>query len=345
MLSLDAGSTPATSTTFICFPFWSNLFSLPANQLPMAKETKQTTRHILMVRPAHFCFNPETAGSNAFQSEDSLLSSGEISRRAIEEFDSFVATLRSEGVDVIVAQDTDHPVKPDAVFPNNWVTFHEDGTVVTYPMLSAARRLERREDVLQSLAERFEIKRHIHLEAYEQQGKILEGTGSMIIDRPNALVYACVSPRTNPELLAEFAQLMGYQPVLFKAVDAEGMDIYHTNVMMALGETFVVICRHSISSENEWRELSRHFEKTGKEVIEITLPQMMSFAGNMLQIRGKDDERLLVMSSEAYGSLEESQVETLERHTRILHHPIPTIEKFGGGSVRCMMAEVFLPEK
>ncbi len=311
----------------------------------MAKETKQTTRHIFMVRPAHFGFNPETAGSNAFQREDSTLSLDAISLRALEEFDSFVAALRSEGVDVIVVQDTGQPVKPDAVFPNNWVTFHEDGTVVTYPMLSAARRLERREDILKTLGERFEIRRHIHLEAYEQQGKILEGTGSMILDRPNGRVYACVSPRTHPELLAEFAQLMGYKPVIFKAVDGEGMEIYHTNVMMALGETFVVICRHSITSGDEWAGLEKHFIETGKEVVEITLPQMMSFAGNMLQVRDQDDAPLLVMSSEAYGSLNNSQIERLEAHTRILYHPIPTIEKFGGGSVRCMMAEVFLPEK
>ena len=311
----------------------------------MAKETNQTTRHILMIRPAHFGFNPETAGSNAFQSEVSSLTASDISRRAIDEFDSFVAALRSEGVDVIVVQDTSQPVKPDAVFPNNWVTFHEDGTVVTYPMLSKVRRLERRQDVIESLSERFDIKRHIHLEAYEQQGKILEGTGSMIIDRPNALVYACESPRTHPELLAEFVQMMNYKPVLFKAVDGEGMEVYHTNVMMALGETFVVVCRPSISSKREWKGLARHFAQTGKEVVEINLPQMMSFAGNMLQVKGKEDEPLLVMSSQAYQSLEKRQIRQLEQHSRIMHHPIPTIEKFGGGSVRCMMAEVFLPLK
>lgn len=311
----------------------------------MAKETKQTTNHILMVHPAHFGFNPETAASNAFQIQDLSPKPEDISRSAVEEFDAFVASLRSEGVDVIVVQDTDQPVKPDAVFPNNWVTFHEDGTVVTFPMLSEARRLERREDILQSLGERFEISRRIHLEAYEQQGKFLEGTGSMIIDRLNGLVYACASPRTNPDLLAEFAQVMGYQPVVFKAVDAEGIEIYHTNVMMAMGNDFVVICRSSIASAGEWATLENHFKETGKEIVEISLPQMMSFAGNMLQVRGKDNEPLLVMSSEAYQSLEKRQIEQLERHTRILHHPIPTIERYGGGSVRCMMAEVFLPEK
>lgn len=291
----------------------------------------------------HFGFNPETADSNAFQSTDRSLSPQEISAAAVEEFDSFVSSLRNAGVDVIVVEDTHHPAKPDAVFPNNWVTFHEDGTVVTYPMLSEARRLERRMDILQKLTARFKINRHIHLEHYEEEGRILEGTGSMILDRPNGLIYACVSPRTNPELLAEFAQIMGYQPVIFKAVDAEGMEIYHTNVMMALGESFVVICRDSITSGEHWDRLVRLFTQTGKEIIEISLPQMMSFAGNMLQVRGHDNAPLLVMSSQAYGVLDSHQLQTLARHTRILHHPIPTIEKFGGGSVRCMMAEVFLP--
>lgn len=311
----------------------------------MAKETKQTTKHILMIRPANFGFNPETAGSNAFQSEDRSSSSASIKETARQEFDSFVTALRSKGVDIIVVEDTGNPVKPDAVFPNNWVTFHENGMVVTFPMLSAARRLERREDIILSLSNKFAVKQHIHLEAYEKEGKILEGTGSMIIDRPNGLVYACASPRTNPELLAEYSRILGYKPVVFKSVDGEGMDIYHTNVMMALGESFVVICRNSIPSEQEWSHINDHFKRTQKEIIEISLPQMMSFAGNMLQVRGANDETILVMSTQAYESLDSKQIEKLEKHTKILHHPIPTIEKHGGGSVRCMMAEVFLPEK
>lgn len=311
----------------------------------MAHETRQTTRHLLMIRPASFGFNPETAPSNAFQS-DSVSRSGEQLREAARrEFDRLVASLRQNGVDVIVEEDTPSPQKPDAVFPNNWVTFHEDGTVVTYPMLSRLRRPERREDILERLPERFRISRRIHLERHEAEGKILEGTGSMIIDRPNARVYACVSPRTHPGLLHEFCEAMQYQPVVFAAVDAEGTQIYHTNVMMAVGETFAVICRDTIGSDAGWSTLQRHFSDTGKEIINISLPQMMNFAGNMLQVRGHNDEPLLVLSDQAFGSLTAEQIRRLEAHTRLLHCPIPTIEQCGGGSVRCMMAEVFLPEK
>ncbi len=311
----------------------------------MAKETRQTTRHILMVRPARFGYNPETASSNAFQSEDRSLRSNEIRKMALAEFDQLVETLDSVGVHVIVADDTPQPAKPDAVFPNNWITFHEDGTVVTYPMLSPARRLERREDIIELVGRQFHITRRVKLERFEEEGKFLEGTGSMIIDRPNGIVYACQSPRTHPDLLDHFCKLMGYQSVLFKAVDAEGMDIYHTNVMMALGESFVVICRDSIPEGKMWSQVQQYFEKTNKEIISISLPQMMSFAGNMLQVRAAEDTPLLVMSSQAFESLTPSQLLAFEKHTNIMHAPIPTIEKYGGGSVRCMMAEVFLPEK
>jgi len=311
----------------------------------MSKEKAQTTSNILMVRPAHFGYNHETAASNAFQSNTSELSSEAIGKLAVREFDGFVKKLRAAGVNVIVAEDSDFPVKPDSVFPNNWVTFHENGTVVTYPMLSSIRRMERRDDILQGVMGHFRVEKKIQLEEYETIGQMLEGTGSMVFDRPNGLVYACLSPRTSEDLLERFCKLMRYQPVTFHDVDGDGLEIYHTNVMMALGESFVVICFDSIPTEKEKALLHRRFVSTEKEIIEITLEQMMHFAGNMLQVRNEEGNTFLAMSQAAYQSLEPGQIERIEQHTNILSSPIPTIEQFGGGSVRCMMAEIFLPKK
>lgn len=305
----------------------------------------QTTSNILMVRPANFGFNEETAASNAFQSTSDSFSNEEAQNLAREEYDAFVQNLRSFGVNVIVIEDTKSPVKPDAVFPNNWVTFHDDGTVITYPMLSKARRLERREDVIDSLGEKYRIDRRIAFEPMEKAAIILEGTGSLILDRVHKLAYACFSPRTSPILLESFCKSMNYEAVGFTSVDGNGQQIYHTNVMMALGETFVVICMDSVPDKFENNLLREKFEETNKEIIEISYEQMMQFAGNMLQVRSETGEPILVMSEAAYQSLNEEQIKRLESHTKILHQPIPTIETLGGGSVRCMMAEVFLPKK
>ena len=305
----------------------------------------QTTSNILMVRPANFGFNEETAASNAFQSKVDELSDTTASQKALQEFDTFVAKLRSKGVNVIVIEDTPVPVKPDAVFPNNWVTFHQDGTVITYPMLSKTRRQERREDVLDELMSDFFIGKKIELESYEEDGIILEGTGSLILDRPNRLAYACLSPRTSNDLLNRFCEIAGFKPVAFHAVDGSGLEIYHTNVMMALGETFVVICMDTVRDQEERKLLLSKFKQTKKEVIEISLDQMMHFAGNMLQVRNNKGDTFLVMSEQAYRSLNDVQISKIESHTEILYAAIPTIETLGGGSVRCMMAEVFLPEK
>lgn len=309
----------------------------------MSKETAQTTSHLLMVRPANFGFNEETAASNAFQSNAGNLSNEEVSRLALEEFDGFVEKLRAVGVDVTVAQDTNRPLKPDAVFPNNWVSFHQDGTIVTYPMFAPVRRLERREDILRQVQQKFSVERKLQLEEYEDIDQYLEGTGSMIIDRPNRLVYACLSPRTHLDLLVRYCKLMGYEAVPFHALDAAGKEIYHTNVMMALGESFVVICLESVQSEIENELLRQRFMATGKEIIEISLGQMAAFAGNMLQVRSTGGEAWLVMSERAFRSLSTEQVARIERHTNILHAPLYHIENYGGGSARCMMAEVFLP--
>lgn len=311
----------------------------------MSHSILQTTSNILMVRPANFGFNEETAVSNAFQSKDQYLQANEIKHKAIEEFDAFVGKLRTKGVNVIVVQDTTDPLKPDAVFPNNWITFHQNGTIITYPMLSKSRRLERRDDIIDILMDDFYISKKIELESYEDDGLMLEGTGSLILDRQNRLAYACLSPRTSLDLLKRFCDIADFEPVAFHAVDGANQEIYHTNVMMALGETFVVICLETVKDEQELAELRGKFGSTNKEVIEISLDQMMHFAGNMLQVRNKKGELFLVMSSQAYSSLNESQIIQIEKHTQILHAPIPVIEKHGGGSVRCMMAEVFLPEK
>lgn len=305
----------------------------------------QTTDTLLMVRPAHFGYNPETAANNAFQVDDKSLSAQEIQDKALAEFDLFVETLRAKGIKVIVVEDLTELHTPDAIFPNNWITFHQDGLIITYPMYAQKRRMERREDVIIGLANEYAITNHVRMEGHEAQNKFLEGTGSMILDRPNRLVYACLSPRTNLELLDEFAQITGYTPVVFHATDGQGQDIYHTNVMMALGETFVVIALDSIKDESERVLLLQKFAETGKEIIAISLDQMMAFAGNMLQVRNQAGQTFLVMSTQAFESLRSDQIAQIEKHTHILHSPINTIEKYGGGSARCMMAEVFLPKQ
>lgn len=307
------------------------------------ENTRQTTSVILMVRPAHFGFNEQTASNNAFQVNDGRLTPKEISQRAVAEFDTFVKTLQSVGVEIIVVEDTDQPIKFDAVFPNNWVSFHEDGTVITYPMFSENRRLERREDIIDRLFQQYHFKNRIHLEPAENDDKFLEGTGSMILDRVHKVVYACLSPRTNEEVLKEFCLKTGYTPVIFHSIDGKGQDIYHTNVMMALGETLAVICLDTIKDVEERKAVEESLKATGKTIIPITLKQMNAFAGNMLQVRNKWGDTLLVMSQQALDSLTPEQVKRLNNHTNIVCSPLSIIEKYGGGSARCMMAEVFVP--
>lgn len=304
---------------------------------------KQLTSQIMMVRPANFGFNEQTAVNNSFQTRDGV-DAVWLRVEAQKEFDQMVAVLRSKGIQVTVMDDTPQPVKPDAVFPNNWISFHEGGAVITYPMFAENRRLERRDDIIDNLEKSFRIKNRYSLEFFENDDEplILEGTGSMIIDRPNGIVYACISQRTDPLLLDKFNVLMGTQSILFKAVDRNGDEIYHTNVMMALGEDFVVICMDSIPSADSRKLLYDTFAATGKEVVEITLEQMESFAGNMLEVTSLDGTRYLCMSQTAYDSLTGDQKNRLGAKTHILPIAIPNIEKYGGGSVRCMMAEIFL---
>jgi hypothetical protein len=292
----------------------------------------------------HFGFDKETAANNAFQVNDPSLSKDQIKTLARQEFDQFVEKLRSAGIEILVIEDTDTPIKPDAVFPNNWFSTHEDGTLITYPLCPPNRRSERRVDILDQLAEQFQVNKHIRFEYLEKKHQFLEGTGSMILDRPNQLIYACRSARTHEVALDHFSKIVGCQSVLFNASDADNIPIYHTNVMMALGEDFVIIVLDAVKNELEQQMLLDSFAKTNKRVIELTMDQMLSFAGNMLQVRNKQGDRFLVMSSQAYQSLSADQIKLIEEYTQILHSPIPTLEKYGGGSARCMMAEIFLPE-
>jgi len=296
-----------------------------------------------MVRPAHFGYNEDTATSNVFQTLDLSLTSKEVEERARQEFDIFVHALRDAGVRVIIAEDTSEPLKPDAVFPNNWISFHENGTIVTYPMFAPQRRLEVRDDIVHRCQEQFHFNKRVALEDWTTKEQFLEGTGSMILDRPHRIVYACHSNRTHREVLQAFAKKMNFQIQLFTAQDMNGLDIYHTNVLLALGETFVVICLDTIRNEEERRNLEAVFRETGKEIIPISLEQMMAFAGNMLQVRNEAGDTMLVMSEQAYRSLRPAQMKAIEQHTGVLFSPLKTIETFGGGSARCMMAEIFYP--
>ncbi len=307
--------------------------------------SKQTTSHIMMVRPANFGFNEQTAESNAFQTNDTSISQKEISRQAIAEFDGMVAQLRAVGVHVHVIEDSPTPVKPDAIFPNNWVSFHDNGTIITYPMFTPNRQAEIREDILEGMKTKFFVKKRIRFNRFIETQLFLEGTGSMILDRENRIVYACVSARTEENLLHNFAEWADYEPVLFLSVDSSGLEIYHTNVMMAVGETFAVICLDSIKEEADRMMVRAKLEETNKEIIDISYSQMLSFAGNMLQVSNDIGETYLVMSQQAYNSLNIRQIEAIENHTNILACKIDTIENYGGGSARCMMAEIFLPVK
>ncbi len=306
---------------------------------------RQTTSTILMVRPANFGFNAQTAVSNAFQQNDTSVEKSEIKQLAIQEFDAFVDKLRDNGIHVIVAQDSDEPIKPDAVFCNNWISTHRNGTMILYPMLTENRRLERQPYVIEQIEEQFTINRHLDFSEHEALGQILEGTGSMILDRVNRLVYACLSPRTHADLLDEFCKWADYKKVEFHSLDRNGQEIYHTNVMMAMGDKFVVICMDSVPNEAERQLLLHHFEQTNKTIIDLSMEQMEAFAGNMLQVQNEAGKTFLVMSEQAYKSLTQHQIETIEQFTNILHTPLYTIEKYGGGSARCMMAEIFLDKK
>lgn len=302
----------------------------------------QTTSHILMIRPRRFDFNAQTAVNNAFQAQSTDM---DIQQKAIKEFDDFVVVLKNNGIDVIVAEDTPEPHTPDSIFPNNWISFHSDGTLLLYPMYALNRRAERKEHVLERIAAQFDIRKKIDLSNFEQQNLFLEGTGSMVLDRENRIAYACLSPRTNEKVLDEFCKQMNYTGFVFDAVDDKDQPIYHTNVMMCVADKYVVICLDSIKNPEQRENLETVIEKSDKAIVPISLRQMNDFAGNMLQVENNRGEKLLVMSTRAFESLADEQVKVLSRFNRIIHAPLTTIETNGGGSARCMMAEIHLQEK
>ena len=302
----------------------------------------QTTSHLLMIRPAAFGFNAETAVNNAFQHQST---DNNVNASAQNEFDDFVAALRLHQIDVTVIDDSVSPHTPDSVFPNNWASFHNDGKVVLYPLFALNRRMEREKGVLSKINEKFVVDATIDLTSYEKEDIFLEGTGSMVLDRDYNIAYACLSPRTHPEAFHNFCTRMGFTPILFTAVDETGLPIYHTNVMMCVAGKYVVICLDSVRDEPEKEVLRETFKKTGKQVIPISYAQMNAFAGNMLQVENTEGEKFLVMSTQAYQSLASDQVTLLESYNQIIHSALNIIEENGGGSARCMMAEIFLPIK
>lgn len=309
---------------------------------------KQTTNSILMIRPVAFRMNEQTAVNNYYQKVIDGLSPSNVNQKAQEEFDVFVQKLRNVGVDVTVVDDVLTPDTPDSIFPNNWISFHENADVALYPMFAENRRLERREEILDLLEEKgFQIENIVDYTDAETDGFYLEGTGSLLLDRANEKAYCALSPRADEELFIEFCEDFDMEPIIFSAyqnVNGERKLIYHTNVMMCLGETFAVICSDCIDDKKERKMVLDHLKKDNKDIILITEDQVNNFAGNMLEVRGDNNQRFLVMSNAAFQSLKPNQIDALEKHATILSSSLDTIEACGGGSARCMMAEIFLPK-
>src|SRR5450631_1016452 len=305
----------------------------------------QSARAVLMVRPASFGFNPETAASNAFQRSPDVPAAAEM-QHALAEFDGLAKALQRTGVEVLIASDTPQPAKPDAIFPNNWVSFHFDGTVTLYPMLAPNRRCERREAILEQVVRdgRFRVLRTVDLTHREAEGKFLEGTGSLVLDRAQRVAYASPSPRTDLDVLGEFAQLLDYELVTFEARDGAGQPVYHTNVIMAIGTRFAVVCGEAIPLPPHRDAVFNKLRATGHEVVDISLRQMQGFAGNLLELSAAGG-RIIALSTTAWRSLELAQRRILETHAGVVPVDIPTIERIGGGGVRCMLAEIHLPKR
>ncbi|MEN8798943.1 MAG: arginine deiminase-related protein [Flavobacteriaceae bacterium] len=309
---------------------------------------QQITNTILMIRPVRFRMNEQTAVNNYFM-EDTALRDADVNSRAQQEFDAFVKVLEGIGIHVIVVEDKFDPDTPDSIFPNNWISFHASGTVVLYPMFAVNRRKERREDILDLLEEKgYQINQVIDYSPAERDELFLEGTGSVVMDRVNQKVYCALSARAHEALILEFCEDFHCTPVIFTAYqsleDGSRLPIYHTNVMMCIADQYAVICLDTIDDMEERQNVVQHLQSDGKEIVEITEVQMNHFAGNMLQVSGKNGQKHLVMSSAAYSSLRPEQLETLMKYNPIVHSSLDTIEQCGGGSARCMMAEIFLPQ-
>ena len=306
----------------------------------------QSAGAVLMVRPARFGCNAQTADSNAFQAKPTTLGGEDLQTLALHEFHGLAEALERAGVEVLIAPDSAQPPKPDAIFPNNWVSFHHDGTVALYPMLAPNRRLERRAEVLQQVVRNgaFRVSRTVDLTHRESEDKYLEGTGSVVLDRVHRIAYACSSPRTDLDVLGEFAQQLDYELMTFDAVDAGGIAIYHTNVLMAIGTGFAVVCAESIVGDAHRAAVLSKLRATGHTIVEITPAQMAQFAANVLELAAPDG-KLIALSTTALGCLAPPQRRALESQARLIPAEIPTIERIGGGGVRCMLAEIHLPKK
>jgi len=308
---------------------------------------RQTSNSVLMIRPVAFGFNQETAVNNHFQNQPILLDSKEIQKTALKEFDEFVSVLRQNGIHVLVVEDTESPLTPDSIYPNNWVTFHGDGRVALYPMFAENRREERRPEILEFLVENgFDIKIVEDFRDAETEFEFLEGTGSLILDRENKICYAALSERTHPNLVIEFCEVFDFHPVMFTAfhiINGERKTIYHTNIVLSVLERLAFVGLDSIDVE-EKDELIKNLKKTNKEIIHINPEQVSSFAGNVFEVQNDVGEHFIVMSETAKKSLSELQLKQINEHAKILHVPLKTIETIGGGSAKCMIAEVFLPK-
>jgi len=310
-----------------------------------SQQESQLASAVLMIRPVRFASNPLTAESNRFQGRNaSTPEQQQIDADA--EFSELAAALEASGITVVQVDDTPDPHTPDAIFPNNWVSFHADGTVVLYPMEAPNRRTERRPEIIESLASQygFQVREIVDFSHHEQQGHFLEGTGSLVLDRVNRIAYACLSSRTHLDALGEFAQRMDYEVVAFDAVDRDGAPIYHTNVLMNVGEELAVVCDEAIPRDDQREAVMQSLKGTGHKVLTLTFDQMDSFAGNMLELRSSSGQRVIAMSEQARDSLTESQLETISDYAQIVSTPIENIESSAGGSVRCMLAEIHLPK-
>tara|TARA_R110002096_G_scaffold128768_1_gene277093 strand:- start:12960 stop:13895 length:936 start_codon:yes stop_codon:yes gene_type:complete len=310
----------------------------------MPETESQLASAVLMIRPARFESNPMTAASNRFQGRNDAAPE-EQHAIALREFDALVDALRAAGIDVVVVQDTLEPHTPDSIFPNNWVSFHGDGRVVLYPMEAPNRRTERRPDIIEMLDNElgFHVSEVVDLSAHEANEHYLEGTGSMVLDRANRIAYACLSSRTQMDPLGDFAQRMDYDVVAFDAVDRNGVRIYHTNVLMNIGEAVAVICSEAIPDDAQREAVLARLKNSGHDILDLNYDQLDAFAGNMLELRAKSGERLVAMSSQAWNSLSSAQQEVLRANGKVVHSPIENIESSAGGSVRCMLAEIHLP--
>lgn len=306
-------------------------------------EEKALTNNVMMIRPHNFGFNEQTAKTNKFQKKTNF----SVNSQALKEFNNAVETLRVNGINVFVFDDLKEVETPDSIFPNNWISFHSDGTIVVYPMLALNRRNERRADIISNLSNiyGFSCSRVIDLTSYENENKFLEGTGSLVLDRENMIAYSCLSERTNEEVLKKFCSGMKYKPVKFHSYDESGFPIYHTNVMMALGQKFAMICLDSIKDEEEKKAVISTIKGSGKTIIDLTFKQMLNFAGNALELLDSNGNKKLVISKKAMNCLSDQQKMEIEKHCDIISIDVSTIEECGGGSIRCMLAEIFLPQK